>query len=1044
MEMRTERRVLGLDIGSNSIGWALIGFENEKPVRIVQAGVRCFEAGVQGDIESGREESRAQKRREARLARRQTERRARRMRKLGRLLQASGLLPGGAIDTPEQRLKFFTELDGELARRCLGRIPGGDPERRRVAHVIPYQLRARALDERLEPHELGRALYHLAQRRGFLSNRRAAPKKDEDTGEVKKGISELEQKMRETGARTLGEYFSSKVDPEEERIRKRWTSRQMYQDEFDRMWESQARFHPTLLTEDLKSELWQTIFYQRKVRWDRERIGQCQFEPKSKRAPMALLEAQRFRLLQKVNDLEIVTPDGAVMPLTAEQREIVIATLDVGERMKFSDVRKLLGLSRRHKFNLEGGGEQHLMGNTTAARLIEAIGQERWEKLSPGDRDRIVEDVRSIEKDEVLKGRGVRVWGLGEDAAERLSKVQVEQGHCSLSRKAVRRILPELQRGRRYGEVVHDLYGKRESPVVEYLPPLDRTELAVLNPAVQRALTELRKIVNGVIRTYGKPDQIRMELARDLRRSRKEREALSDKMRKNERERERAAQRLLKEWGIQRPSRTDIDKVRLWEECNGHCPYTGNPISPNSLVGDAPQFDIEHIIPYHRCLDDSFANKTLCYHEENRNVKQNRTPFEAYGGGREKWEEILQRVGDFKGPFKGEKAARFKLESLEPFEDYSSRQLNDTRYASTLAMNYLSLLYGGLSDGEGGRRIQTTKGGVTSELRNAWDLNRILGDGPGKSREDHRHHAIDAIVVALTDAQTVKKLGKAYERRFQERRLRWWRLVDKPWDRFLDDARKAVDQIAVSHRVSRKVSGAFHEETYYSGEKGEQVVHVRKPLGALSEKEVNDIVDDVIRNRVRARLEELGNRPPRKAFAQPENHPWLEAADGRKIPMHRVRIKKSASPVAIGTGVRERHVLTGSNHHVEIVEVDVRGKVRWEGDVVSMYEAAQRLRKGEPVVKRAHGAEKRFLFSLALNDSVRMADEAGERRIYKITAVSQFGSGTVVVEFVPNTEARPVSRIERKGRTRTPDRLRQAQCEKIVITPLGEVCAAHD
>ncbi|MCG8587477.1 MAG: hypothetical protein MI757_22450, partial [Pirellulales bacterium] len=232
--IKLKNYLLGIDLGPSSIGWAVIELdEHGNPVRILAAGVRRFEAGVQGDIESGRDVSSATERRDARGPRRQHWRRQWRQRKVFRLLARHGLLPACDDDSHDARHQHLQELDASLREQYETN------EDRREAHVLAYRLRAMALDADapLDLHALGRAFYHLAQRRGFLSNRKAAGD-DDERGAVKQGIAELADKLQQTGSRTLGEYFAS-LDPEEQRIRSRWTSRAMYIDEFNAMWNAQ-------------------------------------------------------------------------------------------------------------------------------------------------------------------------------------------------------------------------------------------------------------------------------------------------------------------------------------------------------------------------------------------------------------------------------------------------------------------------------------------------------------------------------------------------------------------------------------------------------------------------------------------------------------------------------------------------------------------------------------------------------------------------------------------------------------------------------------
>jgi len=1031
--------VLGLDLGSNSIGWALVALESGKPSRLADMGVRCFEAGVEGDIEKGMDESRAAARRGARLQRRQIWRRTRRKGHVARVLQHNGMLPKGKLDTDEQRLEFFTEMDKRLAAKMLAPLDKDDPERRRVAHVGLYMLRARALDEKLELYELGRALFHLSQRRGFKSNRRAVPKKDEDQGVVDTGIGELREKMAEAGARTLGEYFS-KLDPEQERIRSRWTSRKMYETEFDLIWQAQAKHYPKLLTDELKKIIHTAIFFQRPLKSQKGLVGRCEYERGARRAPKACIEFQQYRIWQKINDLEIISLEtGEARRLDASERDKLAARLERHKEVTFAGIRKELGLKKKlHQFNLERGGEKNLKGNDTVFKMLKVFG-ERWFEFSTDEQERIIDDLRSIRKDEHLKERAIRVWGLDAEQAETFAKVSLEEGYGTLSRKALRKILPEMKKGRQYMEVVKEIYEDRaEVALVDFLPALKDSHLVVLNPAVIRALTELRKVVNGIIRRHGTPDIVRIELARDLKRSRQERKKVSARMRKNEDERRAVLQRIEDETGMTEPSGGDRLKVRLANECNWRCPYTGRSINMHDLIGPESQFDIEHIIPYSKCLDDSMANKTLCWHEENRNVKGNRTPFEAYGST-EQYSEILQRVADFKGPMRETKMWRFRIEDADELEDFSARQLNDTRYISTLAAKYLSMLYGGLWDADGKRRIQTNKGGVTARLRDCWDLNSVLGDGGAKERTDHRHHAVDAVAIALTDARTAKLLGKAADTAWekgQPRRLR--RYMPQPWDGFLDDVRAAVDNIVVSHRVSRKVNGPLHQETLYSHRDGREYLHYRKLIKNLSKPEVSKIVDDRVREIVTAALD---GDDPKKVFAEKGRRPYLETRDGRRIPINKVRLAKKTKAMEVGQNARARHVLPGSNHHVEIFET---ADGRWKGKVVSRFEAMQRVRSKQPVVQRDHGEGNTFKFSLAINDTVSMKDNQGNRDLYRVQKLSVDRKGQILLFFIGVNDARQATKIPASGRSRTPGTLGTSECEKVSVTPLGDVRLAND
>lgn len=1020
--------ILGIDLGPNSLGWALLNGDESGPKKIHAMGVRVFDAGLDELEKDGKGKSRNAQRRESRSTRRRLERHTRRIVKIANILRRSGLMPDGDMTDSMSRHEILNRLDKSISS--------------------PYSLRARALDEKLEPHELGRAFYHICQRRGFLSNRKeGGKKKDDDKGKVKEGIKSLNDHMKESGARTLGEYFS-KINPHEERIRTRYTSRAMYEQEFYSIWESQRNFHPGVLTDELKKEIHHAIFHQRPLKSQAHLIGDCELEPGRKRAPWALLEAQQYRYLQKVNDLMVDDGNG-MRELSVEERKNLIGAMERNASLKFTEIKKLLGL-KKTRFNLESGGEERLPGNETAAKLRDVFG-DKWDSMTEDDHRKVVEDMWSIQNNNALAKVGIKRWGLDENAAKEFAEISLPEGYCSYSKQALLKILPLLKRGVQLNTAVRELYPDRWARQTEpmgLLPPVKSDELPDLrNPIVERSLTELRKVVNAIIKEYGKPDYIHIELARELRQNAKQRGKSTETMRNREKDRKKAAEKLLKECGITKPSRADIEKVLLAEECGWHCPYTGKGFSTCDLVGDHPKLDIEHIIPFERSLDNSFMNKTLCMAEENRNVKKGKTPYEAYHGT-DKWKDMIGRVKEFKND---EKLRRFMMdenEAKEFIDGFTSRQLNDTRYATKRAKEYLGLLYGGTNDDgidhEGTRRVLAATGQVTAFLRNAWNLNPILGDGPGKSRDDHRHHAVDALVIALADQKWVKALSDAAKRAPKERKRLFGRVED-PWPGFLDEARQKVMAVIPSRRVSRRVRGALHEETFYGKPRadrdGKTYTHVRKPIEKISRNDVDDIVDKAVREAVSKKIEEVSGEP-KNIFKDKKDHPLLTLGNGKRVPIHYVTIRKSfVTFYSVGSGHGVRHVQSDSNHHMEIVEDIETGQ--WDGHVVSMYEAHRRMTLKKPVVIRDHGLKKRFVFSLSGGEIIDMHNSNGVKELFVISSIWE-EKGKARIQFKPLHDARTLKDIGKVGLTAFPRGLHDKQCEKKAVSPLGEIFNASD
>jgi CRISPR-associated endonuclease Csn1 len=643
-------------------------------------------------------------------------------------------------------------------------------------------------------------------------------------------------------------------------------------------------------------------------------------------------------------------------------------------------------------------------------------------------------------------------WGLNRADAEALSEIRLEAGYSRHSQGALTKLCEIMRDGKPYSTartITYPQQSHASGKPQRLLPPVIKARPDLRNPAVCRTLTELRKVVNAIIRQYGKPWKIRIELARDLKRSRKDRKRIADNQREQESRRKGALGKMLKEFpGYQPKAGFDpaIEKILLAEECNWECPFTGRTIQMATLVGRNSQFDVAHLFP-RRFLDDSFLNKTLCYHEENRHRMHDLLPKQAYGADPERWQAILSRVKAFKSPAARIKLERFQAEEVP--EDFVSSQLNDTRFITTVAQEYLGILYGGLYDSEGTRRIEAVTGGITALLRNAWNLR--------KDRSDHRHHAQDAIVLALISPGQVSRLQQAAEIASKRgERLRLGEL-DEPWTGFRDQVSDALAAINVSFRCNRKLQGSLHAATNYSREiaaaPGKPEIHVRKALHKLSATEISGdaIVDPTIRALVKAKFFELGGKDPKKAFADPKSHPALATKDGRSISVHKVRLRVGDKPKPVGQGVHQRFVTSGanSNHHCVIVAVlnEMGKEIRWEDHVVSRLDANSRnshdaRNNGAEIIQHQWGNGRRFKFSLIPDDFIRMLDDQGVEQLYRVISVSQGD-----IELRLHSDGRDSTTLkEQKARIRlrSGDKFRQLRAYKVSISPLGDWTHARD
>ena len=924
-------RVLGLDLGSNSIGWALV--DNDKK-EIIDSGVRIFQEGI--DRAKGPEVSRNKDRRDARGARRRNKRYRLRRDKLKNSLKNIGMFPQDVADEPA----FFK--------------------------LNPYELRKKGLDEKLTLLEFGRALFHLNQRRGFQSNRKTASSEDGKifTGDdTKTGIDDGKEALQKQ-YRTIGEYLAD-LNPLEKRQRNRYTLRAWYKTEFELLWQKQRTYYPDLLTEKEKRHIFNVIFFQRELKSAKHLVGYCTFEKKKRCSPKSSPVFQYYRILEQINRIRISDERRDNEPLNDEERKILVSHLMVNKELKFPKLFTLLKLDEAAGINLD---TEKILGNNTYTEL-KKVFKDDFSKFTDEQLYQIWHTLHFNNDDEWLKKYARDKWGLDDEGIDRLLKCKIESkpndGYARLSHKAMKKIMPELENGLRYDEAALQAgYHHSQTEVPEEIKQFLGEPKNIRNPIVQQTLYQLKKVVNALIQEYGNPDLIRVELARELKMNKKKREEMRRNNFQRQTEHEAIRKRLEEEYNMPRPSFDAVLRYKLWEECNGIDPYSGDHIGVTDLFSG--RYEIEHIIPYSRSMDDSYMNKTLCRRDYNQS-KGRQTPYEAFGGTDE-FEFMVQRVFQFKDKRSAFiKRRKFLLKDVdqELSEDFIERQLNDTAYISRESRTYLSSIC---------REVQVVKGAATAKLRYLWGMNSILSnDIDIKAREDHRHHAVDALAIANITPFMLHKLSTYHKYNMADKELLSENDFPAPWESFREDAVKSINNILVSFHMRNRARGKLHEETNYGQitdpETGEKAYVVRKKLDAsLSPKMIGNIVNKETRQLVFIRLEELGVditakkwNVPKNAFDEPVIHPRTG------FPIKSIRVKIPTANMIQLYKNRKLFVEPGSNHHIEIFE-NKDGKR--EGYIVSLYEAVQRKKKSEPVIRKAPYDENynQFCFSLNTNE----------------------------------------------------------------------------
>lgn len=824
---------LGLDLGTNSIGWAIYSLDNDrKPLELKDMGVRIFSDGRDPKTK----EPLAVARRIARGQRKIIYRRKLRRKATFRLLQEQGLFPKTKEET--QKLKLLN----------------------------PYELRVKALDEKLEPFELARVLFNLSVRRGFKSNRKDASAAEATSSAGSDNLSqaekcaELSKAISESGCRTLGEFLW-KNQNKNKGIRfvpgrmSYYPLRKMYEDEFNVIRAAQEKHFKNI---DWNS-IYNAIFFQRPLK-PQER-GRCQYMIEKERTFKSMPSAQKVRILQEIRNLKYQNEDGKTIPISEEQEDILLSLLDSKEKVAFDAFRKALKLNSACTFNLEKNRD-FLLGNSTAVKMR---GKNRfgdlWDTFSLEEQDAIVEKLITADEDgeifEMLKK-----YNLSDEQNESIVKLQLPSGTTMLCKEVSEQIVHKMESlGCDYSTAIQTLgYKYADQSVEKYdtlpyygkvlvgstmgaTPSADESNPEkkygkISNPTVHVALNQTRVVVNALIKQYGKPAQIAVELSRDLKASREARNAIQKKQNENKKRNEITNKNIRDaNPNIPYPNRTDRLKYRLWEELGAEglprkCLYCGKIISGTELFSNNKIIEIEHILPYSRTLLDAESNLTVAHVSCNA-FKKERSPYEAFGSNPKgyNWQEILERANQLKSPAKRSRFAVDAMESFEKDSGFIARQLTDNAYLSKMALKYLKSV---CDD------IWSVNGGMTKLLRDKWEIDSILKRKIGdeevahfelkddmigeykKNRYDHRHHALDASVIALIDRSLVKEISTLNARSLKNR-------IEVPQMSVPRlELQEKVKNIVVSFKPDHGAEGKLSKETLLGKIKREELIDISK------------------------------------------------------------------------------------------------------------------------------------------------------------------------------------------------------------------------
>ena len=951
----------GLDIGIASVGWAVLG-EN----RIINLGVRCFDKA-----ETAKEgESLNLARRSARLLRRRLRRRAWRLTKLARMLKREGLFLDINLLKQQPAKGTPAAQPWQLRVEALDRTLTAEEWARVIYHLCKHRgfhWISRAEEKAAEgdsKSESGKV------KQGLAGTKKLMQEKNYRSAAEMVMTEFFTQRTDENGNPVLTKNTGGPILDGAARNKQgdysKALSRVLLGDELKTLFQRQREFGNPHASAELEAAVLGDGDKKSGLFWQQnpalagndllKMLGHCTFEKSEYRAPKASFTVERHVWLTRLNNLRIVV-DGETRPLNEVERRVALPLpyLQAGD-FTYKQLRTALTKAGFLPDSFRYTGLSYVSGQKTdekskdpeAAVLVKIPA---WQTLRKTLKDKGLESEWQKISTDALEGKPELLdqiaWVLsvykddGEVETE-LRKLQLPNSEkmidalldirfdtfSNLSLKALRQIVPFMEQGQRYDEAVASIpeYGHHSQLHIvgagdhKFLPPFysgrDKSGRMVFNddmdiprnPVVLRALNQARKVVNALIKEYGAPHEVHIEMARDLSRPLDERRDV-EKLQKEFREgNEKAKADFEKEYHIPAKGR-EFEKFKLYKEQQGKCAYSVEPLDLHRVLHDLGYVEIDHALPYSRSFDDSKNNRVLVLAHENRN-KGNLTPYEYLDGksDSERWRQFAAFVNGNKS-YRLAKRSRLLRKDFgtDEAKGFRERNLNDTRYICRFFKNYVEQYLQLHTDSEA-KRCVVLSGQMTSFLRARWGLVKVRSDSD-------RHHALDAAVVAACSHSMVKRLSD-YSRRKELEQVRsgfvdadgvipnpeMFDQIEKhfpnPWPHFRDEvqarlnidnpallreemqrlgsyseqALEAVHPLFVSRAPQRRNSGAAHKDTIYAQPErlvAQGGVTQKVALTSLTLKDMDKLVDphrnEKLYAAIRTRLEQHSGRGD-KAF----------------------------------------------------------------------------------------------------------------------------------------------------------------------------------
>ncbi len=1053
------KKVLGLDLGVGSIGWCLITLDkDEKPQSILGMGSRIVPLSADDATEftQGKAITKNKMRTVARTIRKGMDRYQLRREALKKVLREHAMLPDEALiklpllELWELRARAATPGE-QLSLTELGRVLLHINQKRGYKHA--------KADEAAEAEtKTGKETGYVAQVKGRYQ---ILKEKGQTIGQHFAGELRANQQTAPRGT-----YYTYRIKEQvypreayiEEYDRIMAAQRVFYPELLTDALIGRIRDRIIFYQRPLKSckQLVSFCEFEKKEKVIRvkhtnkegvEELIEKTITIGPKVAPKSSPVFQVCKVWESIHNIRLYYLDGTERKLEQEEKQKLFDYLQRNDKLSLTVLRKELKIKPKDKLWCDKLLVNGIGGNTTATILRKALkGYEQYEgllrfNLTTRDSHEVDEDgvirpiidesyqneplyklwhiLYSIEDREEMRSAligqlGIKAEDLDNGLMDALYKIDfVKQGYGNKSAKFICKLLPHLQEGKMYSEAA-EAAGMRHSDsmtaqerdersLLEEIPLLQKN--ALRQPVVEKVLNQMINLVNALKREHGEIDEVRVELARELKMSREEREKATKNNNAREKENKTTAEKI-KVYDVT-PTKSRIQKYHLWKESGGKCIYCDNPVGiVQFLRGE--EIEVEHIIPRSILLDDSMSNK-VCACRSCNQEKGNRFAMEfIQSKGSER--DYIKRVDRLFHEKKISYSKRQRLLMLPKDlpEDFIERHLRLSQYISREAQGILR---------KGIRLVSASEGGVTAKLRQLWGYDNILRDlnleryrSMGETevvtvehrdgqrtderikdwskRKDHRHHAVDALIVACTRQSYIQRLNRvnaeadrqemdAFIKEQQEQKpskkeklslLEHW-LIRQPHFT-TKEVMKHVEEILISFRPGKRTvtrgrnvykrsgktdvqrdvlipRGALSEETVYGVIQagGKDKVVCKYALQGLKAKDVDYIVDKALQEKVRERISQYGEK---QAFAEPLYLDEVKTQEVRSVRCFTGKDQSKLVPLRYNVeGEAVGFVAPGNNHHLALYKDDDGNVVE---SIVSFWQAVERARYGLPIV----------------------------------------------------------------------------------------------